>query len=696
LFMVSALGFLFAEQTKSQTLPAGLPSIATITTQSGIVPNYGKSSDIPVEVFFRQAAYGKMQLSPNGKRLAVITPQNGRSNLSVIDLKERKVNAITGLADYDVGNFSWVDDSRVYFETANLGDASGEIYLRGRYAVDIDGKNLRNLASPTSKTQYQQGTANYFAVLGRANDETGELIVQMNERSKFFPDVYRFDTRTGAYKLLTYDTPGNVIHWVIDKDNVPRIAVRLGERTIKSKPAGVSIWHRATANSKWELLTNLNDTSFTPSILPLAFDYDNSTLYVSSTVDRDKRAIYKYDIAKKQLGDLIAEHLIFSRDKRKLVGISYSADMPGTAWIDDDFAKLQNRIDKTFPKTQNEISSINSDSFMLIQTVSDRDPSTYYLYNTEKGSVERLSQSRPWLPPKHMGERRFVRYKARDGFEIPAWLTLPADSDGKNLPLIVHIHGGPWVRGYHGASWGREPIAQFFASRGYAVLEPEPRGSTGYGILHYVLGFKQFGLAMQDDITDGALHLVKEGIVDRSRMCLFGASYGGYATLQGLVKDPELWRCGSAYVAVTDLELWQTVQYSDTARFSDFFQTDFVQLVGDRVLDKDQFQRTSPAKNADKIRAPIMLTMGSDDQRVPLIHGTTMRDALQRAGKSLEYVVYPGEAHGFNKQENVIDFFKRNEKFFAEHLKAVNKSHSAPAAPAASAALATPITSTKP
>lgn len=267
-----------------------------------------------------------------------------------------------------------------------------------------------------------------------------------------------------------------------------------------------------------------------------------------------------------------------------------------------------------------------------------------------------------------MQERRFVMYKARDGLNIPAWLTVPPGVDAKNLPLVVHIHGGPWVRSYHGIQWGRWPTAQFLASRGYAVLEPEPRGSTGFGAKHYQLSFKQWGLSMQDDITDGALHLVKEGIVDKNRMCLFGGSYGGYAALQGLVRDPNLWKCSHAYVAVTDIELKQTVTWSDTARYSDYYQTDFKRWIGELPADRARFDATSPAKNADKIKAAVMLTMGGQDIRVPLIHGTTFRDAMEKAGKPIDYKVYLDEGHGFNAPENVIDFYTRTEQFFATHL----------------------------
>ena len=247
-------------------------------------------------------------------------------------------------------------------------------------------------------------------------------------------------------------------------------------------------------------------------------------------------------------------------------------------------------------------------------------------------------------------------------------MTIPKGSSGKNLPLIVNIHGGPQARSYYGTQWGR-PEAQFLASRGYVVLEPEPRRSTGFGRSHNISGYKQWGLTMQDDITDGALHLVKEGIVDKNRMGLFGGSYGGYATLQGMVKEPDLFKAGFAVVAVSDLFLFQKVAYSDIARGSDYFETDFKWLVGDGVADKAQFELTSPTLNAAKIKGKIAIAMGSDDVRVPLIHGEAMRDALDKVGNPAEWKVYTGEGHGFNKMENVIDHNKHIEAFFGKYLK---------------------------
>lgn len=378
------------------------------------------------------------------------------------------------------------------------------------------------------------------------------------------------------------------------------------------------------------------------------------------------------------MGDIVAQHpwldldggLIIYPGNGRVLGIRHSAELQGVSWFDERYSAIQAGIDKALPGTVNRIEpGDDAARLVLVFAQSATDAGTYYIFDTQKRALNRVAATRDWLPPTLMAERRFVMYKARDGLNIPAWLTVPRGVETKNLPLIVHIHGGPWVRSYQGAQWGRWPDAQFFASRGYAVLEPEPRGSTGFGAKHYQMSFKQWGLSMQDDITDGALHLASAGIVDKSRMCLFGGSYGGYATLQGLVKDPDLWKCGHAYVAVTDIELKQNVTWSDTARYSDYYQTDFKRWIGDISTDRARFDATSPAKNASQIKAAVMLTMGGQDQRVPIIHGTTMRDAMEKAGKPLDYTVYSEEGHGFNAPANVVDFYTRTKRFFAKHLK---------------------------
>jgi len=257
-----------------------------------------------------------------------------------------------------------------------------------------------------------------------------------------------------------------------------------------------------------------------------------------------------------------------------------------------------------------------------------------------------------------------IRYKARDGLTIPALLTLPRGLDPKNLPLVVFPHGGPWVRGI---DWEWNAERQFLASRGYAVLEPDFRGSTGHGWKLFRSGWKQWGMAMQDDLADGALDLASRGIVDKNRVCITGASYGGYATVMGLIRHPEIFKCGISWVGVTDMELLHTVGWSDTAD-SPEARLSFEVLGGDPAKDRDMMRANSAIHQAAKLKQPLILAYGLADVRVPYDHGQKLRDALKGHNKNVDYIEYAGEGHGWNRLETHVDFWTRAEKLLGETI----------------------------
>jgi dipeptidyl aminopeptidase/acylaminoacyl peptidase len=661
--VTSAISCALTVLSVSAQSPAA-PAVAT----PAAAPAYKTAADIPVADFFRLPRYSQMAMSPDGKRLAALAPVNGRDNIAVIDLEKRSAAVITNFDRVNVTDFLWVDTHRIVLRTANRELETGVTQFIGVFGIDSDGTNLRNL-SPDKRQRV-------FRVFRATNDGTGDLIIGKMVDSRTTESVLRLDTRTGRTKLLTFKNPGEATGWAIDSNNHIRAALRAEPRESADAPRKRSLWYRSTSDGDWEKIHESVDEM--DALQPLAFDTDDKTLIVSSRAGADRLALFRFDPTTRKIGEKLFEHpwldidggLIRHPKTHVVLGIRYSAETWKTHWFDATYSSLQGMVDATLSTTTNTLFPGEASSkIIVIFAQSASDAGTYYLLNTETRSLEKVAATREWLPSTLMPERKFVAYKSRDGMTIPAWLTVPRDVEAKNLPLIVHIHGGPWARSYHGVQWGRWPSAQFFASRGYAVLEPEPRGSIGFGRKHYRSSFKQWGLTMQDDITDGALHLAQEGIVNKDRMCLFGGSYGGYASLQALVKDPDLWRCASSYIAVTDLELLQTVTWSDTARLTDFYETDYKRTVGDYEKDRAQFDATSPAKNAAKIKAAVMLTMGGQDQRVPLIHGTAMRDAIEKAGKPLDYKVYVDEAHGFNANENVTDFYTRTEAFFAKHLK---------------------------
>jgi dipeptidyl aminopeptidase/acylaminoacyl peptidase len=265
-----------------------------------------------------------------------------------------------------------------------------------------------------------------------------------------------------------------------------------------------------------------------------------------------------------------------------------------------------------------------------------------------------------------MGPRELYYYPARDGLRIPVWVTLPPGGAQKNLPAVMLVHGGPYVRG---GSWQWNPEAEFLASRGYAVIEPEFRGSTGYGRHHFEAGLKQWGLKMQDDIADGARWAIAQGYADPQRICIAGGSYGGYATLMGLLNDPGLYRCGIDWAGVTDINLMYHPGWFYSSDLPEGWkQYGMPELIGDPVKDAAQLQATSPLQQAARITQPLLLTYGGDDVRVPLSHGLKFRDAVQVHNQQVEWIEYPEEGHGWSLPKNRIDFWGRVERFLDQHI----------------------------
>ena len=628
---------------------------------------------LSVEEFLKRPLYSQPSLSPDGRRLAVIVPAKGRDHLTILELDTRKGGRITDFGDADVLRHHWISGERLLFAVGEAYEASGEARFFGWYAVNADGSELRAIDAPDthgpSASPRAPGARTYlrgFRYLARDPLERDSIIVEARYRDPEAPDVYRYQTRSGQMTRLGFERPPNVTRWLVDRTGVPRVA--------RSYLRGIAtIWYRPGDGQAWIKLDEGEDSKL--KILPLAFDFDNRTLYVASPGSDDKSAIYRYDFERLRPGERLARHkdvdlgaMLFSRARRTLLGIAFDADKPGVVWLDEEMARLQATVDKALPGTFNQLRVADENpKRALIAAYSDTSPPSYYLFDADRLTLEKIAATRPWIRPEDMSERKFVRYKARDGLEIPAYLTIPKRSNGKNLPLLVEIHGGPWVQKQ---SWGFDRDAQFFASRGYAVLQPDFRGTLGYGRRHYASSFGQWGLAMQDDITDGVEWLVREGIADRDRICLFGGSYGGYAALWGLIKTPELYRCGVTYAAITDIGLYFDIAWSDMAR-SPIEWLDYGARVriGDPARDREKFNSVSPLHNAARLKVPVLLAYGAVDRRVPLKHGNALRDALDSNGKAYDWIVYSDEGHGLNKDENRVDFYRRAEAFLKQHLQ---------------------------
>jgi dipeptidyl aminopeptidase/acylaminoacyl peptidase len=340
-----------------------------------------------------------------------------------------------------------------------------------------------------------------------------------------------------------------------------------------------------------------------------------------------------------------------------------------TVWLTDGMKALQEQVDGLLPGRVNRLvcrQCGQPEMVVLVHSYSDREPGEWWVH---RGPLDggkgwrKVGRAREAVKAEDMAAMAFQRITARDGRDLPVWVTRSPAAKGP-LPAVVLVHGGPWTRGN---SWGWHARAQFLASLGYVVIEPEFRGSTGYGEAHLKAGFRQWGQAMQDDVADALRWAQKQGLAS-DKACIAGASYGGYSSLMGVVRDPTLYRCGVAWAAVADLELLVNGSFwvdDDTHLLRRYRMSE---LVADSKADAAMILANSPVHQAARIKAPLLLAFGEEDRRVPLAHGKRLREALQAAGNEPQWVTYPGEGHGFAVLKNQVDFAQRMAAFLAQHL----------------------------
>ena len=654
-----------------QTWPwigACLLALASPTASAGPRP--------PVESFFANPAFSAALLAPDARYLAIRVGSEGRHDvLAVVDVETMGFKVVANFSDADVGAFEWLNNDRLIFDSVDRGLGEGQRELApGLYAVDRDGAHFRQLANRGGYYGMPSRDRlvlprNTFMLHQRGAQNSEYVYVASPEYDRFGDidsvDLLHLNTLTGRSKRI--ERPADTRGWVLDQNGTPRIAIAINGR-------GQKIWYRDPATAEWRKLAEFDLFRSGPGdFTPLAFGPDGS-LYVSADGDGDKAALYRFDFAANKVGQPVVKVADYDfsgslvTNQHKLLGVRVLSDAYADEWIDAGMKTLKARVDALLPGTVNQLSvgARAETPWVLVESYSDVQPRFTTLFNTATGQLKKVGGSYTGIDPAQMGRQEIVRYKARDGRTIPAWLTLPHDSARKNLPLVVLVHGGPFVRG---GKWGWKSDSQFLASRGYAVLEPEYRGSAGFGLDHFRAGLKQWGLAMQDDIADGVRWAAAQGIADAKRVCIAGASYGGYAALMGLVNDPGLYKCGIDWLGVTDIKLMYTGHWSFTSDLSDTYkQYGMPELVGDPDKDAAQFKATSPLEQAARISQPLLLAYGRADHRVPLYHGEKFYEAVKRTNPDVEWVVYDDEGHGWQVPKNRYDFWSRVEKFLDKNI----------------------------
>jgi dipeptidyl aminopeptidase/acylaminoacyl peptidase len=627
---------------------------------------------IPVADFFKKAQYGgRPILSPDGKSIAVLTPRNGHFVLAVIQLDTRTPRVVASDPDWDITGVQWVNNQRLVFSLTKGSEVVAEDEDGGGlFAVNVDGSEFRKLVPTIKEARGGNLTYKPYSILQRVGGDSNDLMVVNNSRGRDVKlgasDVFRMDTTNGRVKLLSFDNPGKVGGWLLDHNNVVRVAVSLSVDP-ENKRIKQTVFYRDDEKSPWKSIHNAYMDEG-KGMNPLGFDFDNKTLFVGGRFNgKDKEAVYVWDFAKQTVGDMIADDanadvsdLVFDESRNKIVGTVVDGMKPEVIYFDQDYAQLQATFDASFPGQEVSFSWRGKSAIVTTRGVDN--VGTTYFYDTEKKVLEQLYVVKPEFENKKLSAQKVINYTARDGLNIPAYLTLPEGVAAKGLPLVAYIHGGPHARDH----FGYDPLTQMLASRGYAVLQPQFRMSTGFGWKHHTAGWKQWGLAMQDDITDGIEALVKQGIVDKNRVCIMGASYGGYATMYGLVKNPDLYKCGVNFVGVTDVKMLFTVNWSDMS--GPYMDNLGALMHGDPKTDDAYFHKVSAIEHVDKIKAPVLMAYGSEDIRVPLIHGEKMRDKLLAQGNTVEWVVMTGEGHGWNKESNNIKWGEMVLKFINRYI----------------------------
>lgn len=608
---------------------------------------------IPVEDFFRDPAFDEIKVSPDGSKVAALSTWKEHRNLYVIDLQTKVPRMLTGYATMNVANVRWVGNDRLIFTGTEDGFLTG-----GLFAIDADGRHARTLGKSVRQSQANGPSVyRHTEFIGYFGLSTEEILVTSNERRLFDPDVYRLNVRTAVKKAVATN-PGGIRDWIVD----PQGHVRAG---LGEKGRERFIIYRDTAEGAWREVLRQDFAGGT--ITPLAFEKSGRRLYVATNVGRNTAALALFDPATGQVTEELFSHDVYdvedvrlSRVDGSLLAVVCPTERGGTVWLEPNLKKVQALVDRELPDTLNILASRSDDhTWIVIFACSDRDPGTFYLLNARELTMEKLVSRCDWIEPSRMAEMRPITYRARDGLVIHGYLTLPPGREPRNLPLIVNPHGGPWVRDY----WGFNPEVQFLASRGYAVLQMNFGGSTGYGRKHLEAGFGQWGLAMQDDITDGVRWAIAEGLADPERIAIYGASYGGYATMAGLAFTPELYRCGVNYVGVTDVSLllatipqaWESMREELEVR------------MGSSKEDRERLEATSPLRNADKIRAPVFFAYGEQDERVDLKHGTRLINRLRDQGVPVEVMIRGDEGHGYARFENQVAFYRKLEAFLAKY-----------------------------
>lgn len=604
---------------------------------------------IPLEDFFKNSDKTSYSISPDGRYFSYLAPYEKRLNIYVQEVGVDTAVRITTETERDIAGYFWANNDRLLYLKDTGGDENFQLY-----GVNLDGTDAKAYtAIPGVRTQ----------IIDPLTEIDSLVLIGLNRRNAQVFDPYRLNLETGEMTLLA-ENPGNIQGWMTDHDGKLRVAYAIVDGI------NTQILYRETEGEDFRPVLT---TSFKESVEFETFTPDNKLVYATSNLGRDKAALVIIDPATcKETEELYANDrydvagVSYSEARKKITATGYEGHK-GTVrhFLDKEAEESFNKLQAQLPGYEIGTAASNkAEDMKIIYAGNDKTRGSYYLYDVKNDKLTKITDLAPWIDPQEMASMMPVTYTSRDGLEIEAYLTLPVGytlENARNLPVVVNPHGGPWARD----SWGYNPEVQFLANRGYAVLQMNFRGSTGYGRKFTELSYKQWGQNMQNDITDGVRWLIDKGIADSTKIAIYGGSYGGYATLAGVTYTPDLYACAVDYCGVSNLfTFMQTIPPYWKPMLDMMYE-----MVGDPVKDSVMMAAASPALNAEQIQAPLFVVQGANDPRVNKAEADQMVAALKARGVDVDYMVKDNEGHGFHNEENRFELYRAMEKFLAKHLK---------------------------
>ncbi len=578
-------------------------------------------------------------------------------------------------SNLQMAGFRWVSNERVVVSTTVWGH-----WIAGLAAMDRTAGGWLGLTGVPRWDSIKTSSGILQAseiIYASGQDPTNILMLDRtaaNDSQFLYPDVISMDATTGRFRSVLTN-PGGVIHWLADWDGAVRFGLEWTGQVSR-------LTYRENPTSPWQAAPNPgnSDTAF------VGLDKTGRIIHVAQPGPKGRWALFPLDLSQKQLGaalfanddyDILPPDFrpyyagaplteaIYSTKARELLGVRYVTEGPNQQWFDPVMADLQRQLDALHPELTNMIlGKDQTETRVLVLSFSDREPGFYTLVDLASKKASLLGRRMPWIKPEQLATMYPIKCKARDGLPLQGYLTLPTDGEKKNLPLVMLVHGGPWVRDV----WGFDPLVQFLANRGYAVLQVNYRGSIGYGVEFAAKGKEQIGGAIQSDIDDAVQWAVDGGIADPKRIAIMGASYGGYSVLFGLAKSPALYRCGIDIAGVTDWpELLDMRKNDADFQIANAYWEKRIGKIKDEKV-RRWLTEVSPVSFAGQIKAPLLIVHGKEDQVVPLSQTKQLLALMKQAGRTPETLFFSELGHAFPHDQQGVEFLRKLEAFLAKNL----------------------------